>query len=196
MRAPDLSVDDFVGAMQRLLPRGRVWPRDPDANLTALLRGLAAICARQTERDNYLLIDGFPATSVELLTDWEATLGLPGDCVGELGTIEQRQRAAAAKLASIGGQSVPYLISIAATLGYIVTITEFMPWRVNMPIGAIYGTAWAYAWQVNAPAETITRFTCRSGVNEPLQSWGNLQLECLMHEYAPAHTIVLIAYGA
>ena len=69
MPGPDLSAADFVAAMQRLLPQGRVWPREPETNLYRLLLGLALIYEALTSRANYLLINAFPQTSTELLTE-------------------------------------------------------------------------------------------------------------------------------
>jgi uncharacterized protein YmfQ (DUF2313 family) len=61
----------------------------------------------------------------------------------------------------------------------------------------INGEAWAYTWQVNAPAATVTTdsmFTVTSGVDRPLASWGNRLLECLINRFRPAHTIVIFNY--
>ena len=66
MAAPELRAADFVAAMQRLLPQGRVWPREPESNLSKLLLGLALIYEALNGRANYLLIDAFPATATEL----------------------------------------------------------------------------------------------------------------------------------
>lgn len=195
MAAPNFSADDFVSAMQRLLPRGHVWPRDPDSNLYKLLLGLALICEAQTGRANYLLEDAFPRSTTELLSEWEATLGLPDPCLGPLPTLEQRRDGVVQKLTALGGQSVAYFIDMAAKLGYTVTITEFAPWTVGLPLGPIYGTAWAYAWRINAPEETVEPFRVTSGVGEPLAAWGNELLECVMNDLKPAHTILQFAYG-
>ena len=67
MPAPNLSDADFLRAFQALLPRGRVWNRDPDSTQTKVVAGLAKSYTRLTERCNNLLIEVFPATTYELL---------------------------------------------------------------------------------------------------------------------------------
>jgi uncharacterized protein YmfQ (DUF2313 family) len=59
----------------------------------------------------------------------------------------------------------------------------------------MYGVAWANAWAINAPLESISyaRFgTSRFG--EPYASWSNAVLECEITGAAPAHTKVLFRY--
>ncbi|WP_244933763.1 putative phage tail protein [Pandoraea apista] len=100
------------------MPRGAVWPRDPDALQTKVIRGLSSIYAQNTARANNLLIDSFPGTAFELLPEWEKTLGLPDPCAGVAPTIEARRAQVVARLAAVGGQSVAYFIQLATNLGY------------------------------------------------------------------------------
>ncbi len=196
MPAPAFSAEDFVSAMQALLPSGRAWAREPDSNLFKLLLGLALIYEAQTARDNFLLVDAFPATATELLTEWELTLGLPDPCHGPSPTLEQRRDSVVQKLTALGGQSVPYFIAVAAKLGYTITVTEFAPYDVADDVAAaIYGTDWAYAWRVNAPSVTTDDFDVATEVDEALRSWGNELLECVLSELKPAHTILQFAYA-
>ncbi|RSK77125.1 DUF2313 domain-containing protein [Pandoraea apista] len=118
MLAPSLSTDDYLHAFQGLMPRGAVWPRDPDALQTKVIRGLSSIYAQNTARANNLLIDSFPGTAFELLPEWEKTLGLPDPCAGVAPTIEARRAQVVARLAAVGGQSVAYFIQLATNLGY------------------------------------------------------------------------------
>ncbi|HVB67991.1 MAG TPA: putative phage tail protein [Acetobacteraceae bacterium] len=192
----DLSAADIVGALQRLMPRGRIWRRDPDSVQSQVWGALAQTYVRLTARDNNLLVDAFPATTVELLPEWQATLGLPDPCAGPLPTIEQEQAQVVARLVGRGGASVPYFIQFAANLGYAITITLFKPFRFGDPFGTpLYGDAWAFAWQVNAPAFTVNYFQFgRSRMGEPFASWGNTALQCEMQRLAPAHTTVFFSY--
>jgi uncharacterized protein YmfQ (DUF2313 family) len=123
---------DFLAAVQALLPQGRAWSRDPAAKLTALLDGWARAYASVDARQSNLLIDAFPASTVELLPEWEATLGLPDPCLGQLPTIAQRQAQVLARIGAVGGQSIPYLIAFAAILGFAVGIQEFAPFRAGV----------------------------------------------------------------
>lgn len=198
MPAPAYSAADYLAALQSLMPRGRVWPKDPDATQTAALSGFTPSMARLNARANYLLVDAFPADAVELLPDWESSLGLPDPCQGEAPTIQQRQAQVVARLTNGGGQSVPYFIAYALALGYTITITQFAPFRVgrNRAGDPICGRDWAFAWQVNAPANTFTYF--RAGLSvagEPLRTWTDEVLQCELEKLKPAHTFLNFKFG-
>jgi uncharacterized protein YmfQ (DUF2313 family) len=198
MLAPNLTAADFLLALQALMPRGRVWPRDSDAVQTRTLSGCAPTFVRLTSRANQLLVDGFPATAYELLPDWEASLGLPDPCAGASPTVPQRQAQVTARFTNSGGQSIEYLTAYAASLGYTVVITQFAPARVGQSrVGQpLCGVDWAFACLITAPLNTIVR--ARVGVSaagEPLAAWGNAVLECELRAIRPAHTIPIFAYA-
>ena len=97
------SAQDYLGALQALMPRGRVWPRDFDATQTQILLALAQIYERSDARSRQLLVDGFPKTAAELLPEWESTLGLPDSCGGAPESIAERQARVVVKLQEPGG---------------------------------------------------------------------------------------------
>ncbi|NDV77092.1 YmfQ family protein [Burkholderia cenocepacia] len=196
MAAPTLLAANFLSAIQALLPRGQVWPRDPDAVQTKALSGLAPSYERNTSRANYLLADAFPGTALELLPEWEASLGLPDPCAGSAPTLQQRRAQVVARLANSGGQSIQFYIDFAKSLGFDVTVTQFTPFRVgqNSAGDAVNSEAWAHAWRVNAPAVTVSYFRAgQSAAGEPLAVWGNSVLACEMRSIKPAHTQVIVA---
>lgn len=88
------SVSDIAVALQALLPRGPVWPRQPGAALTRVTSGIAATVHRVHARALALLVDAFPATTYELLPEWEETLGLPTRCAPNI-TFSRASRASA-----------------------------------------------------------------------------------------------------
>lgn len=191
--------EEYAQLLKNLLPSGLAFVREPGTNLEQLLLGLAVEFSRVEGRADQLAIEVNPLGSIELLPDWERATGLPDRCSAELETTLQGRRAAVlAKLASVGGQSIPYLIEVAAALGFTITITEFRPFEVGRStVGeALTNGPWVYAWQVNAPTTTITSFrTGLSTVGEPLRTWGNGILECKLRSLAPAHTIPIFTYG-
>jgi len=186
-----------LGALQALMPRGRLWPRDPDARQTMVLAGLAPSLARLVESMNALLVDAFPASTEHLLPEWEATLGLPDPCAGALPTIEARRAQVLARFIGTGGQSVSYYVAVATALGYPITVTEFTPFRLGQPLGQpLNGEAWAYAWQINAPTFTVEYFELgTSALGEPFAYWSNNVLQCEMQRLKPAHTQLTFAYS-
>lgn len=197
MPIPAWTSDDFLSAILRLRPRGRAWPTEPDSDMAQALSTLAPTYARSAARGAYLLEDAFPATAQELLPDWQATLGLPGPYARLSLSEYQQQQLVAARFASGGGQSVAYFIAFAATLGYTITITQFSPFRVGMTVGLpLYGEAWAYAWQVNAPTYSVEYFRVgRDLVGEPLATWGNTILQSELTRLKPAQTVLLFNYS-
>lgn len=175
MSAPPYSVDDYLAALQGLLPRGRAWPRDADAVPTHVLRGLAQNLADFTSQANGLLVDAFPATTDNLLPEWNETLGLPG-LTGYTGDdLPTQQAQVVAAFTDSGGQSSAYFIGLAATLGFPITINGYRPYHVNDHVNdPIVGQPWAHVWRVTVPA----------GIDYSV-------LVTLFNIYKPAHTTVI-----
>ncbi|WP_321865733.1 YmfQ family protein [Paraburkholderia tropica] len=198
MLAPNILAADFLKVLQGLMPRGRIWPRANDAVQTQVLSGLAPSYERATSRANYLLADAFPSTTYELLGEWESTLGLPDPCAGESPTIPQRQSQVVARFVGGGGPSIESLIAFAADLGYTITITQFVEARAGQLLAgeACCGTAWNFAWQVNAPLNTVVSALAGAmGAGDALTAWGNQVLECELGEIMQAHTIPIFSYS-
>lgn len=197
MSAPFYTTADYLAALQALMPRGRVWPRDPDATQTKALSGLTPTYERQNVAANNLLVDGFPSTAYQLLPEWEETLGLPDPCAGTSPTLQGRRAQVVARFTGVGGQSAAYMISYAASLGYSITITQFAPARTGLIRAGqpACGPDWAHAWRVNAALNTVVRARAGASVaGDPLASWSNQVLECELREIAPAHTIIIFSY--
>jgi uncharacterized protein YmfQ (DUF2313 family) len=198
MSVPIFSADDYAAAMANLLPRGRAWPRDPDTNLMRLMGALAPTYQRNGATAAALVADIFPRTTTALIPEWEETLGLPDPCSPLNPTTEQRRAAILAKFIASGGQSAPYFISVAAALGYTITVTNYSPFRVGIDaVGSpLNGKDWAQTWAIGAGQTTVSYFAVgQSTVGDPLASWGNAILECRLKQIKPAHTILLFQYG-
>ncbi len=189
---------DYCHAFAALMPRGLVWTDDLGTVQHKLRVGLCGVYERSDFAANDLLIDAFPANTLNLLPEWEASVGLPDPCAGPLPTVQARRDQVVARFAGIGGQSAAHFIEYTAALGFVVTITTFAPFRAGRsPVGTpLYGVDWAYAWAINAALNTITWFRAgRSAAGEPLASWSNLVLECELNAIAPAHKILLFQYS-
>lgn len=193
-----VTATDYLRQLQALLPLGAAWPRDDDATITKLLTALADELARVDGRSLQLLEEADPRTTAELFFDWERVAGLPDTCAIAFGgdqTMAQRRAALVGRLTTLGGQSPAYFIGLAAVLGYAITITEFHAHTVNDEVEyPLYGTAWNFAWQVNAALNTVTDITVAGTVEDPIAAWGNALLECVIKRLKPAHTTVLFSY--
>ncbi|WP_374572505.1 YmfQ family protein [Phenylobacterium sp.] len=184
---------DYLAALQALMPRGAVWPTDPDAVQTRVLRGLAQAFADHDAAAVGLLIGAFPGTVDALLTEWEATLGLPDPCEGTDQTLAQRRGQVLAKFADGGGQSVAYFLRIAARLGYSgVTIETYAPFRADIDGGdqPAYGDDWAHYWLVTVPGLRAFYFSADvSTAGEALLTVENDVIICVFDALKPAHTL-------
>lgn len=191
-----MTTDDYLAQLQALLPQGPAWPRDAGATLTKLLRAMADELARVDSRAGQLIDETDPRTTNELLADWERVAGLPDSCVTAAQSTAQRRAALHAKLTTLGGQSTAYFIALAASLGYTVTITEFEQHTVVDDVEhPLYSHPWQFAWQINAPQDTVGTLSVTDTVADPLAWWGNELLECVIRRIKPAHTHVLFAYS-
>ena len=173
MLAPNLTQADFVQALQALMPRGKAWPTDPAATLTATLNGLAGIFAAQTAAANGLLIDAFPATTVDLLTEWQSALAQPDPAGPTPSSTAQAQQFVVAKFALSGGQSAASFLAFAAAYGLTITVDQRAPFRAGQSrAGHQCGTTdWFNAWYIHLP----TADAAYTG---------------LFAEIAPAHTVL------
>ncbi|MBA7932979.1 DUF2313 domain-containing protein [Klebsiella sp. RHBSTW-00215] len=193
------SVDDYTRALVSLLPTGLAWPRDVESTQYATVKSLAHSFARSDTDSLALLSGGFPSTALMMLYEWERTLGLPDDCaIGEIDSIGARQRAVVSKLISTGGLNRNYYITIAAALGYDVTIMLFRPAMCGMSVcgDAINGDEWPYTWQINVPGSTVRyAYSGETYCGDPLASWGDKQLECSINKIAPSHINIIFTYG-
>jgi uncharacterized protein YmfQ (DUF2313 family) len=181
--APTYAASDYLAAIHALMPRGPSWPTDPGTTQDDVLSALVESFEASNVAAANLLTDAFPGSTVNLLPEWEATLGLPDPCAGEAPTLQERQSQVLARFANSGGQSKAFFIALAATLGFPVTIAQ-------------YTGADAYLWQVNALASNPVYF--RAGVSTPgapLQLVANSDvLECVFNALKPAHTTVRFVY--
>lgn len=144
------SADDYTAAARALLPRGRAWSNDSDSVQMRLLGGLALAFQRSDEAANGLLVNSLPGSNVDLLEEWEASLGLPDPCGGPDQTVQQRQAQVLARFIGGGGQNRQRFIDFAATLGFAITIVNYAPFRCGAsgagdPVG---GQAWNDVWGV------------------------------------------------
>ncbi|AXK61547.1 putative phage tail protein [Burkholderia sp. IDO3] len=198
MFAPNFTAADFLRALQGLMPRGRIWPRASDAVQTKVLGGIAPSYERQTARANYLLVDAFPATTLELLPEWESSLGLPDACAGPSPTISARRNQVVARFINQGGQSVAFFYEQLSALGYPAIIEQYQPFRMGQSsmTGSLGSQDWAHTWAVWVPIESVSQFRMgESYMGEPLQSWGNAVLECELNSMKPAQTILQFRYS-
>jgi uncharacterized protein YmfQ (DUF2313 family) len=197
--AANFTAGQYAQAMRALLPRGRVWNHEDGSSQALTVDGLAQVYAQNDGDAVALLTDAFPATAVNLLPEWESSLGLPDLCIGPAPTIQTRQALVVSRLTNSGGQSVPYFTAFAQAIGYSILIKEFTPFRLGAqrmgsPLG---GPEWAYAWQVEANLTAPVPFRMGlSRTGDPLVAWTANALECEFGTLKPAHSLLTFQYIA
>lgn len=209
----------YTHALLALLPVGEIWPRDPASTLVKTISALAELTAAWAARvATFLLVEAFPPSANALLPDWERVLGLPEPCLPVAGlTIAERQQAVLEKLQRRPGrQDRPYFIELAARLGYLITITEFVPAQAGMtPCGALMsadldgrlivrgggcGTPMIrFLWRITVSGPRLTWFSLgagggRAGHDPHLKIRRADDLECLLQKYKPGHTRLIFTY--
>lgn len=187
---------DFAAMLKQLFPPGNLFNFEADSNISKTLLALSDEAERFTGNIDSLIEETDPRTTNELLADFEREYGLPDSCLGDDQTIQERVQTLVAKIKSTGGQSRAYLIATALMYGYTITIDEFDSADIEMDVDdLITGTDWEYAFQVNSALNTIEEFDVDDTVEDFISTFGNAQLECVINEIKPAHTIPIFVYA-
>lgn len=195
----NLSASDFATSTQALLPRGRAWPRRADSLLYALCQAVGDCLAVVHAWFVTLLdVESDPSQTVQLLPAWETDFGLPDACAPSSQTVAERQAALTSKItASLGGQSATYFESVAAALGYSITIKTWDCFQLgSTPLGSpLVRGEWRFAWQVTTSGVAVSRFTLgKSQLGEPFWSLNATGLECRFRKLAPAYSTLWFDY--
>ncbi|CDL80177.1 YmfQ family protein [Xenorhabdus cabanillasii] len=137
-----------------------------------------------------------PFFAQSLLPDWERVLGITSN--GDK-NYQQRLEMVVLKLAETGGLSIPYFISLAARLGYTITITEPQPFRagINRAGDRLMHPDSIWSWVVNISGTRVPIYRFRAGssaAGERLLSFGDPVIESVFNELKPAHTFCRFTY--
>jgi len=169
---------DYQSALQALMPRGRVWPRDTSSVQAKVLAGLANTFATSDDAAQALLADAFPVAPVNLLPEWQTTLGLPDPCQTATQTQAQMQASVASKFAATYAPTLAGLASFAQARGFPVSIQEHRAWQFGDTFGApLFGIPWNFA----------LTFVPQSGC-PPFESG----LTCAIGQVAPSRSVPVL----
>ena len=196
-----ITTDEYRGAVQALLPPGRAWTRRVGSTLANVCAAIGdCLFVVHTLYALFLDVESDPAQARQLLPDWETDFGLPDSCSPSSPTIPQRRAALLSKIAaSPGGQSAAYFIAVVAALGYTITVTTWDTFQLTggRPFGSpLVSQSWRFAWQVNAPSISVSRFTLgQSAFGEPFWAINGTECECRLRKLAPAYGLLWFNYG-
>lgn len=188
------SADDWRETTIGLLPRGdRLWTRDPDSNINKIATVLADERKAVNDRAlQFLNVESFPTSAIELMAEWEQAAGLPDPCRPLPGTLADRWAALADVFFSEHDPTPENMEAWAASAGWNIDIREqrhFVP-GVSMA-GDVVGES-DFVWIVSVLDQVIA--FARAGLcsgGDALWTFPDLKtLECILRRAAPGHTQV------
>jgi uncharacterized protein YmfQ (DUF2313 family) len=203
---------EYAAALRDLLPDGPAWPRDPSSYLQRWCAGNGLIWGDvDASAAQLLTVDSDPRYTIAMLPDWERNFGLPDPCLATPPqTVAARQAALVGKMTIKGGQSIAFFTSVAASLGYDVTIAEHSPYTCGVsqcgdtrnPAGVFRWEIGAptirYYWTVNVGLAPLSWLRCGSGqcgIDPSLTIGVASGLECRLRQWSPAHTQIQFNYS-
>lgn len=185
---------NFVDLLALLLPPVSYDSKQPRLRAELIADGnvFAAVMARA----NQVLGGVTPYYAGGLLPDWERVLALAPSATD---TYQQRQNRVLAKLAEIGGLSIPYFINLAASVGYTITIDELEPFRAGRSRAGdpLYVPDIIFVWRVNIQNSKTLSYRFRAGkslAGERLCAFGDPDIENIFNDLKPAHTLCIFTY--
>lgn len=192
------GIEKFKNSIARFLPRGFAWAaKSSNSNISKLIKSLAIEFNRIQKRIDQMFIERDPRKANELLVDWETALGLPDECTNLAGTVQERRAQVVQKLTNVGGSSFEYFESVAESLGFNVTVSDFQRFQAGKSVAgdALTNADWDFWFQVTAPTSLTTVFKAGIGkAGDKLVTLGNETLECTFEKLKPAHTEVLFVF--
>jgi len=194
-----VSAEQYAQQLANLLPPGAALSAEPGSELAELLARLGKFLAGAHNRAEQLLDEATPWHTLELLPEWETSLGLPDSCSVGTPTLAERRASLVAKLTDVGGARIARFVQIAAALGYSGASTRrFAAHTCEFSCETpLYSEDWRFSWQLRVPTAVNAKdSTCESGAEDPIRVWGNSQLSCILARECPQPATVLISYGA
>lgn len=182
--------------LKALLPPVSYDASAPNVAIELAAEG-AALDLAQWSADQ-ILLEMDPHTCTVTFADWERVYGLPEAYVlaagGEQSSAERRA-ALVAKVTMLGGQTKAFYISLAAKLGYTITITEMVVHSTEQDTeAAITDEQYRFIWVVNSELYNLRESTTEDDTEMATVVWGNVLLEWAIRRYQPAHHYVIFAY--
>ena len=101
------------------MPGGRIFAAKNIAG-TVIRRFLKGLAIELLKVDSFISLfrkDTVPDTTEYFISEWEDTLGIPDTCFKASGTDTERRRDIVTKLASLGLQTAPDFVALAAIFG-------------------------------------------------------------------------------
>ena len=195
----------YNNLLKRLFPDGWAWDakNQKTSNLSKLIASMSEEYTRIDDRGANLIKESNPATTFELLPDWERVFGLPDECspTQDL-SIQQRRQRIIQLLTTRGGQNKGFYQTLASNFGFDVNVIEVSdqpPFRAGSGRAGdkLTNGVWRYAFVIQAPADSLVKF--RAGIStagDRLLLVQNSTLQCLIEKYKPAHAVAIFNFAS
>ncbi len=192
---------EYAAQLLALLPPGPAWEGEAGAAVALVLAALAQEFARVDQRGYDALQESDPWSVRELVPDWERVMSLPDPCLGTSPAFEDRQASVRQRLVAVGAQTPAYFVGLAQQQGYPnARVIERRAPRFGHRRG--FGAARWGNWDAQFVWVLQTGGRLQAGRRWGATNWGERYganpasgLECLIHRYAPAHTVPQIDYS-
>ena len=203
-----VSPAEYSKQLKALLPRGLAWPRDDTSSPFAMMIEVWAIeMSRIDGRVEALISESDPRFCSETFSEWLEQWGIPDECMEAWGSVlsdglteKILRQALVQKMTTVGSQSLQFFIDLALNYGYRITIDEYRTWNVMSNVmNHLVNTddQWIHWWKVQVHTGGDTQLTWHDAMGTAIESlcwWGDAVVECVIKQYAPAHTRVVFGY--
>lgn len=187
----------YLNALGKLLPPGIAL--DPQADEPAeLLQKTARELEAVDDLDTTLWQEIDPRLATLLLVEYEHSLNLPDRCTVGIQSVAERRQAVYNKLVDTGGARRTRYLAILERLGQSEAQIERFTLHTcesDCEFAVFDHTDWLFTWSVSLKADKqYIEATCQSHCEEPLATWGNTHIECVLNREKQAHTQLIFKY--
>lgn len=136
--------EQYAQIFRQLSPRGSVWELAQDRMRQRFWLACADEFARASQRQDDLLREALPLTTVEMIDVWEASWGIT-PAAGD--TLEERRAAVVSRMLANGNQNASFYELVGDNFGLTVTVEKYRPSQFGDRFGTPWrSTDWRYAW--------------------------------------------------
>ncbi len=167
------------------------------SNLKKVLLGLASEFVRFRDKTNLIYDQYDPRTTTNLITEWETQVGIPDQCFGNTGTLEERRTNILLKLAGVNVSTEEQFENIALILGFNIDVSngiDIAVFPLTLPFVLLNGTEAPFTIVITLPVSEQPAglplelpFTLTSQVPDVL--------ECLFNKIKPAQCNIIFRYS-
>lgn len=191
--------EQYMGALQKLLPHGPAWELEGNEFLYKVLE-LASLEFARIDNDILMLIrEASPETCSVTFDDWCHQWGIPDKCLLDVNAdLDLYRTLLCLKIYSQGYSFVECINMICNALGFeTVSLYTNTLHTVSSPMNTgLYDSQWGLQIIIHTEDETsITYFRTTSSAQRRLAEWGIEVFECIVKSFAPCWAKVVFSYG-